>query len=57
MTMNIFLLINLTKVADLTINQIGHLVKLDLKYHLIKLVCGLVNKIIQFSQSGKCLNQ
>jgi hypothetical protein len=29
--MGIFLLINLTKMIDLTISQIGHLVKLDLK--------------------------
>jgi hypothetical protein len=31
MIMGIFLLINLTKVIDLTISQIRHLVKLDLK--------------------------
>jgi hypothetical protein len=31
MTMGIFGLINLTKVTNLTISQIGHLVKLDLK--------------------------
>jgi hypothetical protein len=31
MTMGIFLLINLIRVIDLTINQIKHLVKLDFK--------------------------
>jgi hypothetical protein len=31
MIMSIFLLINLTRVIDLTINQFGHLVKLDFK--------------------------
>jgi hypothetical protein len=31
MIMGIFLLINLTSVTDLTISQIGHLVKLDFK--------------------------
>jgi hypothetical protein len=35
MTMGIFLLINLAKMTDLTINQIKH---------LVKLVSGLVNK-------------
>jgi hypothetical protein len=30
--------------TDLTISQIEHLVKLDLKIHLVKLVSGLVNK-------------
>jgi hypothetical protein len=34
MTMGIFWLINLTKVTDLTINQIEHLVKLDFKIPL-----------------------
>jgi hypothetical protein len=34
MTMGIFLLINLIKVTDLTICQIGHLVKLDFKISL-----------------------
>jgi len=42
---------------DLTISQIGHLVKLDLKYHLVKLVNGSVNKTTQSSQIGKCPNQ
>jgi len=31
MTMGIFLLINLTRVIDLIMNQIRHLVKLDFK--------------------------
>ncbi len=30
--------------TNLTINQIEHLVKLDFKIHLVKLVSGLVNK-------------
>jgi hypothetical protein len=48
MTMGIFLLINLIRVIDLTMNQIRH---------LIKLVSHLVNKTTQFSQIGKCPSQ
>jgi hypothetical protein len=48
MIMDIFRLINLTKVTDLTISQIGH---------LVKLVSGLANKTTQFSQIGKCPSQ
>jgi len=31
MTMGIFLLINLTRVTNLSISQIGHIIKLDFK--------------------------
>jgi hypothetical protein len=45
MTMGIFWLINFTRVTNLTISQIEH---------LVKLVNGLINKTTQFSQIGKC---
>jgi hypothetical protein len=48
MTMGIFWLINLSKMIDLTINQIGH---------IVKLVSGVLNKAIQFSQINKCPGQ
>jgi hypothetical protein len=48
MTMGIFLLINLTKMIDLTINKIGN---------IIKLVNDLFNKTTQSSQIGKCLTR
>jgi hypothetical protein len=38
-----------------TINQFGQ--NWTLKYHLVKLVCGLVNKTTQYSQIGKWHNQ
>jgi hypothetical protein len=48
MTMGIFWLINLITVANLTINQIEH---------LIKLASDLVNKTTQSSWIIKCLSQ
>jgi hypothetical protein len=48
MTMDIFWLINLIRMTDLTISQIKH---------LVKLVSGLVNKNTQSSQIGKCPNE
>jgi hypothetical protein len=47
MTMG-FLLINLTRMTNLTICQIKH---------LVKLVSGLVNKTTQSNQIGKCFSQ
>jgi hypothetical protein len=41
MTMGIFKLINLTKMIDLTISQIGHLIKLE---------SALVNKATYYTQ-------
>jgi hypothetical protein len=42
MTMGMFLLINLTTMTDLTISQIGH---------LVKLANALVNKATYYTQS------
>jgi hypothetical protein len=42
---------------NLIISQIKHPIKLDLKYHLVKLVSGLVNKATQFNQFDKCPSQ
>jgi hypothetical protein len=55
--MNIFWLINLTKVTDLIISQIGHFIKLvsgmvnKRPFNLIKLASALVNKGTYYIQS------
>jgi hypothetical protein len=46
-----------TDLTDLTISQIGHLVKVDLKYHLIKLISAMFSKTTQSTQIDKVPNQ